>query len=272
MKERLTITLDESLLRSIDATIDGVNVRNRSHAIEQLLIASMKHGKPRKAVVFAGGPQVISGGRSVPVPMAVVKGRPIIDYIVDELKRNGITEIIMAMGANSESIIGHLGDGSGIGIAISYVIEETPRGTEGALGLVRNRVKEGPFFALNGDNIFTIDLDDLYRQHVASRAIATVALTTSGPGTRFGVTKLEGNRITSFVQKHERSAGAELVNAGIYLFSPEVFDFIGASRGRVMLEESLFPALVGRGKLFGYVFSGPWYSLDSARPVRTVQR
>ncbi len=271
MKERLTITLDEGLLHSIDATIDGVNVRNRSHAIEQLLIASMKHGKPKKAVIFAGGPHVISGGGSIPVPMAVVRGRPIIDYIIDELKRNGITEAIVVMGADSQSLIGHLGDGSGRGMTISYAIEQAARGTEGALELIKHKVRGELFFALNGDNIFTIDLDDLYRQHVASKAVATVALTPSGSSARFGVTKLEGNRITSFVQKHEHE-GAELVNAGIYLFSPEVFDFIRPAHGRVMLEESLFPALVGRGKLFGYVFSGPWHSLDSTKPVRTMQR
>jgi NDP-sugar pyrophosphorylase family protein len=264
VRERLTITLDQELLRKVDAIVDGVNVRNRSHAIEQLLAASIEHSKPSKAVVFAGGTPVALGGKFIPIPMTVVRGRPIIDYIMDELKRNGISHVIIVMGVHSQSLMGHLGDGSQLGIRVSYAIEERAMGTEGALGLVRERVRGESFFALNGDNIFTVDLDSIYRQHLASKAVATIALTPAESSARFGVTMLEGNRITSFVQKHERGSGATLVNAGIYLFSPEVFDFIGSPKGRTMLEEHLFPALAGSGKLYGYVFSGPWYSLDSS--------
>ncbi|MDE1834865.1 MAG: hypothetical protein KGH64_06030, partial [Candidatus Micrarchaeota archaeon] len=198
MKERLTITLDKDLLSMIDATVDGVRVRNRSHAIEQLLIASVKQIKPKKAVIFAGGHPITVNGRQMPVPMAIVRGRNIVDYILDELKRNGISEVIIAVGKDSESLLGHLGDGNKFGMIISYVKEESPRGTEGVLELVKDRVRDGPFFALNGDNIFTIDLDDMYKQHMANKALATIALTPADSRLRFGVTKLEGNRITSF--------------------------------------------------------------------------
>lgn len=272
MKERLTITLDKDLLSEIDATIDGVATRNRSHAIEKLLRASITGGRPAKAVVFAGGRPAISGGRAVPMPMVAVNGRPVIDYILDELKRNRISEVIVVAGMGSEGLLSHLGDGSRHGLGISYVIEETERGTEGALWLVREKVRDGPFFALNGDNIFTIDLDEVYRQHLANRALATVALTPSDLKLRFGVTKLEGNKVTSFVQKHDGRSGAALVNAGIYLFSSGVFDFIKEPKGRVMLEESLFPTLVSKGRLFGYVFSGPWRSIDAVHDTRQARK
>ncbi len=265
MKERLTITLDKDLLSAIDGTIDGVNIRNRSHAIEQLLIASISHGKPKKAVVFAGGEPAIVNGRSVPVPLVAVKGKPVIDYMLGEFKRNDITEVIMIVGKDSESIFSHVGDGTSQGLKISYVMEETPKGTEGAMALVKDKVSGKPFFAFNGDNIFNINLDDVYNQHLASKAIATIVLTPSDSKPRFGVTRLTGNRITSFVQKHDKGRKATLVNEGIYLFNPEVFEFLSKSKGKVMLEESLFPALASSGKLFGYVFSGPWYSLDNVR-------
>ena len=268
MKERLTITLDKSLLASIDATIDGVNIRNRSHAIEQLLTSAISRGKPKKAVVFAGGTPVMVDAKPTPVSMVMIKGKPIIDYIVDELRRNHISEIIITIGKDSEGIFNHLGDGSSKGVAITYIKEEAPRGTEGVLESVKGKIGNEPFFALNGDHIFSIDMADMYTQHLANKAIATVALTPADSRSRFGVTNLAGNRITSFIQKHEQGSSAALVNAGIYLFNPEVFDLVGQVHGRVMIEERLFPKLVSMGKLFGYVFSGPWYSLDSTSSIQ----
>jgi mannose-1-phosphate guanylyltransferase len=268
MKERLTITLDKDLLSAIDATIDGVNIRNRSHAIEHLLNSAMSRSSHKKAVIFAGGSQVLINGKEFDVPMVMIKGKPIIDYILAELKRNKIYDVIISIGRNSEKIPAHLGGGADYGQRISYVREDAARGTEGALELVENLVGHEPFFAFNGDHIFTIDMEDMYRQHIANRALATIALTPANSRSRFGVTKLEGNRITSFVQSHGRESGATLVNAGIYIFDPEIFRLMKRGDGRVMLEESLFPKLAGMDKLFGYVFSDPWYSIDSTSSIQ----
>jgi NDP-sugar pyrophosphorylase family protein len=268
MKERLTITLDSNLLSAIDTTIDGVSIRNRSHAIEHLLNSAIGHGKPKKAVIFAGGAPIPVNGTPTPVPMIIVDGKPMIDYILDELKRNHILEVIMSVGKDSESISKHLGDGFYRGLRISYVREDTQRGTEGALELAKQKIGNEPFFALNGDHVFSIDLGDMYTQHLANKAIATLALIPAASSSRFGVTSLEGNRVKSFVQKHDREKTAALVNAGIYLFNPEVFEFIGSTQKKTMLEEDLFPRLAADGKLFGYVFPGPWCSIDNTLNIQ----
>ena len=169
----------------------------------------------------------------------------------------------MSIGKNSEDIFEHLGEGLSSRLRISYVRESTPRGTEGALEMVKSLIGSEPFFALNGDQIFKMDMEDMYRQHMANKALATMALTPANSKSRFGVIGLEGNKVISFVQKHEPGEEPTLVNAGIYLFNPDIFDFIDDRGGRMMLEESLFPRLVGMGKLYGYVFSDPWCSLDS---------
>lgn len=268
MKERLTITLDKNLLSVIDSTIDGVNIRNRSHAIEHLLNSAVRRSNYKKAVIFAGGSQVMVNGKDTNVSMVHIRGKPIIDYILAELKRNQIHDVIISIGRQSEDIPAHLGEGATYGLRISYVREDMPRGTEGALELLENLVGHEPFFALNGDHIFSLDMEDMYKQHVANRALATVALVPADSRSRFGVTRLEGNRITSFIQSHEQGSYAALVNAGIYVFDPEVFGLIRRSSGKVMLEESLFPKLVEMGRLFGYVFSGPWYSIDSTSSIQ----
>ncbi len=268
MKERLTITLDKNLLAAVDSTIDGVNIRNRSHAIEHLLNSSIHRSNRKKGVIFAGGSKAMVNGRAVNVPMVAIKGKPIIHYIINELKRNQILDVIISIGKDSEDIRSYLGDGAEYGLRIKYIVEDVPKGTEGALGMVESMVEGEPFFALNGDNIFMLDMEDMYRQHIANKAVSTVALTPADSMSRFGVTKLEGNRITRFTQRHEQGKEATLVNAGIYLFGTEVFGLIKKSKERVMLEESLFPKLVAMGQLFGYVFSGPWYSIDSTSSIQ----
>ena len=79
MKERLTITLDADLLKRLDATIDGTNVRNRSHAIERLLDGVLTSAPPKKAVILAGGGLVKNeNGHEVPKPMLMINERPIL--------------------------------------------------------------------------------------------------------------------------------------------------------------------------------------------------
>ncbi|MDE1860392.1 MAG: hypothetical protein KGH72_01610 [Candidatus Micrarchaeota archaeon] len=267
MKERLTITLDKNLLSAIDSMIDGVKIRNRSHAIEQLLNSSIHRSNYRKVLIFAGGSKVTINGRGVNVSMVSIRGRPIISYILEELKANHVHDVIVSIGRNSDEIPAYLGNGSKFGMHINYVKEDMPRGTEGALALAESFMGSEPFFAVNGDHIFKIDMEGMYRQHTANKAIATVAITPAYSRSSFGVTRLEGNRITRFMQKHEHEDEASLVNAGIYLFSPEIFGMIKGAGNKVMLEESLFPKLVEKGKLFGYVFSGPWYSIDSTSSI-----
>lgn len=263
MKERLTITLDKRLLEEVDQSIDGVNIRNRSHAIERYLGLALGLNTPKKALVFAGGNPITLNERSVVSPMVMVSGKPILWYIIRELKRNRITEILLAVGRESNSIVEYFGDGASFGVKIRYIMEDAQKGTEGALLLVKDFVGRSPFFALNGDHIFRMDMNEMYSQHTSTRAVATIAITPASAKSHFGVTRLEGNKITSFVERGEDDEGAHLVNAGIYIFSSSVFGYLRHSPERQMLEHSLFPKLVDEGKLYGYVFSSPWYSIDN---------
>jgi NDP-sugar pyrophosphorylase family protein len=272
MKKRLTITLDEELLKRIDAGIDGVKIRNRSHAIEHLLDSAMTHAMPKKAVIFAGGRGIVIENRVVYPPMISIKGRPIMEYVVGELKRNGISEVLVTIGKGSDDLVDHFGDGSALGVRLNYIREDAQRGTEGALSLVSGLIGTSPFFALNGDHIFRLDMAGMYLQHIETRALATVALTTSISRYGMGVTRLEGLKISNFTRKPDQGREARLVNAGIYLFDPSVFGLLSGSSGRIMLEESLFPALASAGKLFGYVFSTPWYSIDNIEDINKSRK
>ena len=263
MKERLTITLDTFLLKEIDATIDGINVRNRSHAIERLLETALTQNAPKKAVVLAGGSTVRSSeGILMPKVMLKVRNKPILEYVLQELSRNGVNELVIAAGEGSEQITSYFGNGSSFGVRITYLIEEKRRGTEGALLLAKGLVGPEPFFVVNGDNMYKFDLLNMYKQHLATKAVVTIALTTAEKTSNFGVIKLEGSKIMEFTEKPVIGK-SQLVSTGMYIFDKSALDMIEPSSQPSMLESGLFPRLAEIGKLYGYVISGAWQPLIS---------
>jgi NDP-sugar pyrophosphorylase family protein len=273
MKERLTITLDAELLKKLDATIDGVNVRNRSHAIERLLDIVLEQTTPKKAVILAGGHTVsMKGQPEMPKPMLMVNDKPILEYVIKELKRNEITDILIAIGKGGEKITAYFGDGSLFGVKLNYIKEDSPKGTAKALELSRGLVGATPFFVINGDNIFRVNLMEMYKQHASTRAEATIALAPADITSGFGVTSLDGLRITSFLEKPEHEKG-RLVSAGIYIFNSSIFEMIqGEHSEHTMLEKHIFPKLASSGKLYGYAFSSPWYPLDSKEIEGSIRK
>ncbi len=273
MKERLTITLDGQLLKKLDATIDGVNIRNRSHAIERLLNIVLDQSTPKKAVILAGGPTVSTKNQpDMPKPMIMIKGKPILEYVIRELKRNEITDILVAIGKEGDKVTSYFGDGSLFGVKLNYIKEDSPKGTANALDLARGLVSNTPFFVINGDNIFRINLLEMYKQHISTKAHVTIALSPADITSGFGVTKLEGFKVTSFLEKPEHEKG-KLVSAGIYIFDTYIFELIQKeSTGHIMLEKHIFPNLASTGNLYGYVFSTPWYPLETKNLGESIRK
>ncbi len=260
MKERLTITLERNIIEEVDKSIDGINIRNRSHAIERLLEAALNQNAPRKAVIFAGGELIRYGNSTMPKPMVKVNGKPIIEHVIDMLLNNGANDIIILAGEKGDEIISYLGDGSRFNVKITYILEEHRKGTEGALLMAKSLVGNEPFFVVNGDNFYDFSTKEMYKQHIATKALVTIALTTIESTRGFGVTKLEGSKILDFVEK-PYSEKSKLISTGFYIFSKEALSLIEPSSEPSMLEKSLFPKLAKMGKLHGFVMYGKWAPL-----------
>src|SRR3989338_8959446 len=135
MKERVTITLDAALIRQLDKRVDGKEIKNRSQEIEQMLEDALGMTVPEKAVILAGGKGTRLRPLTLHTPKALVdiQGKTITEWIFDLLKRHGITEVIITVGYLKEKIKKYYGDGSKFGMKISYVDEDKPLGTAGAL-------------------------------------------------------------------------------------------------------------------------------------------
>ncbi len=266
MKERVTLTIDEDLLRRIDGRVDGNAVKNRSHAIELLLRKAFRGTTPTTAAILAGG----KGGRGTPEALADVKGAPMIQHNIDLCVRFGIRDIILIAGPLNERLRSIYGDGEHHNVRITYLDEKEPLGTAGCLRLLRERVKE-TLIVLNGDELKDVNLQRLYEAHLESGARATIALTTVEDPSSYGAALLDGSRILRFVEKpRKEDAPSKLINAGLYLLEPDVLDLIPA--GFATLEQDVFPKLAKAGTLQGYPFAGQWFDMDALERARKEWR
>ena len=150
----------------------------------------------RQAVVLAGG----AGSRLTPYtdllpkPLMPVGERPIIEILVRQLARSGMTDIIVALGAGAKLIKLFLGDGSQYGCSIRYVTEKTPLGTAGPLRRITNLDKQFP--VLNGDLLTDIRFADFARKHVAAKAPATIAVCRRRERSDFGIVLSDKGLVT----------------------------------------------------------------------------
>lgn len=263
-KKRITVTLDKLILDKVDSQVNGLEVRNRSHAIELLLDEVLHKEKLRKVVILGGG----KGTRlrpftyEIPKLLIPIQGKPIVNHIISNLAKHGVTDVILSLGNMSERVIATLGTGKDLGVNIEYIVEKKPLGTAGPLKLAKHMLEE-PFVMLNGDILSKIDYRNMFAFHKDSKALGTVALVAvDDPRLKYGVVNLSGNKIVNFIEKPKTGKEkGNLVNAGIYILEPEVINHV--PKGFAMLEKDVFPKLAKLGKLAGYTYTGPWYDIGT---------
>ncbi len=210
-----------------------------------------------KAFILAGG----EGTRlrpytyNTPKPMLMVGGRPILQYVIDNLKRSGLTDLVITCGYKHEQISDYFGDGSKSGVKIDYCVEKEKKNTAGSILPYKGRVKE-TFVVVMGDHLTNIDLAKMVENHKKSGAMATVALYHAKMPLEYGVAKLEGGNIVSFVEKPMLE---HLYNTAIYIFEPEIFDHI---KEKEDFAKDVFPRLLkAKKKISGYVFEDVWFDI-----------
>ncbi len=259
MKERVTLTIEQGILESVDKQVDGFKIKNRSHAVELLLMKAMDQTRPKKAFILAGG----KGTRlkpitnEIPKPLVPLHDKPILQHTLDLFKKYGITDIIISIGYKGEKIKEYFGNGKRFGVNITYVEETEPLGTAGPLNLAREYLTD-TFVMCNADELKNIDLNEMYLFHKENGALGTLALTTVADPSQYGVAKLMGSKIQEFIEKPVAgTAPSNLINAGLYILEPAVLDIV--LKGASSIERDVFPKIATEGKLFGFPFSGQWF-------------
>jgi mannose-1-phosphate guanylyltransferase / phosphomannomutase len=263
-KTRLTITLSESILDAVDSSINGITVRNRSHAIETFIKKSLSPSI-KTAVILAGGNKERDQN---PCLTKIGKGY-LLTHILDNLKNNHINRVIVCLHKTDTEVMRIFGKGENYGINIEYLVEEQPLGTGGAVKKAKDLVKNSPFLVIHGDTLTNIDLSNLFSFHFTEKSLATIAVKPRLGEPKYGQVFIEGNKIIKFLETSENS-GISIINTGIYIFDPKIFE-IFPQKEVFTLEKDVFPKLAKQKQLTASIFQGMWFDItdkDSLKKAR----
>ncbi len=220
-----------------------------------------------KAVVMAGG----EGSRLRPLtsrrpkPLAQVANKPVMEHILDLLRRHGITEVIATLHYLADEVESYFGDGSAFGVSLRYVVEDTPLGTAGAVRLAADLIGNESFLVISGDALTDLDLTALIADHARTGAAATITLQRTTNPLEFGVVITdETNRITRFVEKPSwGEIFSDTINTGIYVLEPDVLAMM--VKGKAYdFSRDIFPQMLHEQRFIsGYVASEYWTDIGN---------
>lgn len=222
-------------------------------------------GKPlttTKAVILVGG----LGTRlrpltfSIPKPLLPVGEKPILQLIIEQLRESGIRELILATGYQAELIQAFCGDGSKLGVKISYVKEPSALGTAGPLSLVRNHFEENEFFLLmNGDILTRLDFSSFAARAREEDCDLLVGYTKHVYRSPFGVLSIMDRKITGIVEKPSQEFP---ISAGIYCVKATVLPLVPVNTF-FTVPDLIERLLTAKRKVSAYYIQECWIGLES---------
>ncbi len=214
-----------------------------------------------KAVVMAGG----QGTRlrpltsNQPKPMLPIVGQPMMQHILRLARRHGIGDVVATVQFLASIVRNFFGDGSDLGVSLSYATEEEPLGTAGSVRNARPLLDDRTL-VLSGDSVTDVDLSELIRFHESRRAAVTVTLKRVRDPLEFGIVIVnEEGRVDRFLEKPGwGDVFSDTINTGIYVLEDEVLELIPEGK-EFDFSKDLFPLLLDKGyPIYGYVTDRYW--------------
>ncbi len=225
-------------------------------------------GIPVQAVIMAGG----RGTRlrpltdDLPKPMLPVGGRPIMEYIVEQISGLGIDRVHVTTHYKPEKIRDHFQDGQSFGVKLTYVHEEQPLGTAGALGLMEP--PQQTLLVINGDILTRVNMRAMWEYHREQRAVLTVALRDYYFQVPYGVVECQGAAIMGIKEKPRLNF---FVNAGIYLLEPAAYEVI--PRGEAFNMTDVIERLIAAGRrVAGFPICEYWLDIGQQGDYQQAQQ
>jgi len=216
----------------------------------------------RQAVFLVGGRGTRLGSLSADTPkplQPIAHGLRFIDLLLDQAARHGFNDIVLLAGHLGEQVEAAYHGRAVREARVRVVREPAPMGTGGALTCAASLL-EPTFLMANGDSYFDFNLRAL-TQHPLSRSLGRLALRQIEDAARYGTVRLDGGRVTAFVEKDPAQVGPALINGGVYLLARDILATIS---GPCSLEADIFPRAASSGVLEGVEFDG--YFLDIGLP------
>ncbi len=220
-----------------------------------------------QAVIMAGGygTRLRPLTEELPKPLLPVGERPLMELMVEQLKESGVDKVLITSHYLPEKITDHFGDGSKFGIDLSYVHEDQPLGTAGALALMDP--PDYPLLVINGDILTQVDFAAMLEYHQEQKAAMTVALRKFEMDVPYGVVECDGPRVSSIKEKPKHSF---FINAGMYLIEPDVLSLIPKNQRFDMTE--LMDELIKTGRsVVGFPIREYWLDIGEHDAYQKAQ-
>jgi len=225
---------------------------------------------------------ILAGGKStrlypltftVPKPMVPIVNRPFLEHMIEWLRAHRVRDIILTTCYLPDAIREYFKSGREHGVNIEYVVENEPLDTGGAIKNCEPLLDE-PFFVFNGDILTGLDLSDMAAHHARNQSRVSISLTWVEDPTAYGVIETDdGGRILSFREKPKREeVTSHYINAGTYLFEPEVLSLMPAG-ARFSIEKDFYPQALAQGvRMYGYRDASYWLDIGTAEKYIQAHR
>ena len=244
VKSKIAISVENSLLRLVDSKVDGSVIRSRSQAIEYFLKKGLQEQSVSAAVLLLKG-------EHQNVALKNVNGSPLIKQQIDFFSKYGIkTVYVITQHTKSMNLLLDGVSNSKINVEI---IEKQAKGNADALKAVKGKIGNS-FVVMSGDTYSNFDLLKMIKKHMDSEKLATMGLMTREKASSYGTAILDGDLIVDFQEKPKHYS-TNIVNAGIYIFKPEVFELF---EDVISLEKDLFPKIARLKQLVGFFNYGEY--------------
>ena len=207
-----------------------------------------------EAIILAGGKgtRLKDVVRDLPKPMAPIHGKPFLEYLVIQLARWNIRDIVLSVGYKYEIIQNYFQEGELWNVRIRYSVENRPLGTGGAIRESAQLINDDDFLIMNGDSYFDLDFDVFRAFHLSKKSSLSLALAAKDNTGRYGRVAVDNfGKVLGFEEKSADCPG--LINSGIYLFNHNILSIFPSDN--VSLEQDVLPQLVNKG-LYGIQHNG----------------
>ena len=201
-----------------------------------------------------------------PKPLLPVGEKPILEHIVDRFIDAGFKRFYISTYYLSDQIVDFLGDGKSKGIEISYIEEEEPLGTGGALQLLPKNEINDTLIMMNSDILSTINFETFLRFHKDNKGIATMCVREYVHSIPYGVIKNENNSVTNIVEKPTHSY---FINAGIYAIEPNFLDLL--SEGNIDMPDLIQKMIDKKKKINAFPVHEYWLDIGTTNDYHKAQ-
>lgn len=228
----------------------------------------------KKAVIMAGGfgTRLRPLTMRIPKPMVPISNKPMMEHIVNLLKKHDITDILSLLYFHPDIITNHFGNGDDFGIKMNYVTAQADYGTAGSVKNAHEHLKER-FIIISGDVLTDFDIKEALKYHEEKGAMATILLTRVTEPLQYGIVMTdEEGRITRFLEKPSwGQVFTDTINTGIYILEPEVLEMIPYQED-FDFSKNLFPMMLEKNMpLYGYISEGYWKDVGNLNEYQAGQ-